>query len=127
MRFHHLGVATESIEDEIQVLKDTFPNVKIIKRCFDPLQEADLCLLEFAGMKLELVASKKVRSYINRGIKIYHICLEVSNIEKDIRAFANKGYMLIAPPKPAVLFDNREVCFLMSPDMLLIELLEAEK
>jgi len=124
MKFHHLGIATENIEFEVQRLRKLFPGLKNFKRCFDPLQDVELCLLEVGGVKIELVSGEKVKNYLRRGNKVYHICFEVDSLEEKIKDLTNRGCILISPPKPAVLFDDRKVCFLITPMMFLIELLE---
>jgi len=124
MKFHHLGIATENIEFEVQRLRKLFPGLKNFKRCFDPLQDVELCLLELGGVKIELVSGEKVKNYIKRGVKIYHICFEVDNLEGKIEDLVNAGCMLVSSPKPALLFGGRKVCFMITPMGFLIELLE---
>jgi methylmalonyl-CoA/ethylmalonyl-CoA epimerase len=124
MKFHHLGVATENIEFEVQRLRKLFPGLKNLKKCFDPLQDVELCLLELGGVKIELVSGEKVKNYIKRRVKVYHICFEVDNLERRIEDLVNAGCMLVSSPKPALLFGGRKVCFMITPMGFLIELLE---
>ena len=128
MRFHHLGIATEDMDSELGMWKKFFSEVlegKAVKRCFDPLQEVELCLFEVGNLKIELVSGEKVKNFLKRGAKIYHICFEVNNLERKIENLTNMGCILVSPPKPAILFEGRRVAFLITPMGFLIELLEA--
>jgi methylmalonyl-CoA/ethylmalonyl-CoA epimerase len=124
MEFHHLGIATEDIDNEVSQLRKIFPFLKIIKRVFDNLQDVELCLIEIGGLNIELISGKKVKSFLKRGNKLYHICFQVKNLDGEIANLVNNGCMLISPPKPAILFENKKVCFLITPTKVIIELLE---
>ena len=113
---------------ELGMWKKFFSEVlegKAVKRCFDPLQEVELCLFEAGNLKIELVSGEKVKNFLRRGTKIYHICFEVDNLERKIENLINKGCILVSSPKPAILFEGRRVAFLITPMGFLIELLEA--
>jgi methylmalonyl-CoA/ethylmalonyl-CoA epimerase len=118
MRFHHLGIATEDVESELKIWKKFFADVSgefSAKRCFDPLQEVELCLFEVGDLKIELVSGERVRNFLKRGVKIYHICFEVDDLERKMKDLINMGCMLVNPPKPALLFDGKRVTFLITP------------
>jgi methylmalonyl-CoA/ethylmalonyl-CoA epimerase len=128
MKFHHVGITVEDIDSGLQMWKEIFIDVLeqlSVKKCFDPLQEVELCLFEAGNLKIELVSGEKVKNFLRRGTKIYHICFEVDNLERKIENLINKGCILVSPPKPAVLFEGRRVAFLITPMGFLIELLEA--
>ena len=128
MKFHHVGITVEDIDSGLQMWKEIFIDVLeqlSVKKCFDPLQEIELCLFEVGNLKIELVSGEKVKNFLRRGTKIYHICFEVDNLERKIENLINKGCILVSPPKPAVLFEGRRVAFLITPMGFLIELLEA--
>ena len=128
MKFQHVGITVEDIDSGLQMWKEIFIDVLeqlSVKKCFDPLQEVELCLFEAGNLKIELVSGEKVKNFLRRGTKIYHICFEVDNLERKIENLINKGCILVSPPKPAVLFEGRRVAFLITPMGFLIELLEA--
>ena len=128
MKFHHVGITVEDIDSGLQMWKEVFIDVLeqfSVKQCFDPLQEVELCLFEAGNLKIELVSGEKVKNFLRRGTKIYHICFEVDNLERKIENLINKGCILVSSPKPAILFEGRRVAFLITPMGFLIELLEA--
>ena len=128
MKFHHLGIATEDIDLELRKWKKVFSGVSgelSIERCSDPLQEVELCPFELGSLKVELVSGEKVKNFLKRGAKIYHVCFEVDNLERKIEDLIDIGCILVNSPKPALLFEGRRVAFLITPMGFLIELLEA--
>lgn len=124
MVFHHLGVACKEISVQHDFLKKIFPNAKSSDIIYDPLQEADLCLIKVSkSLNIELVSGKPVKSLLSKGISYYHTCFSVKDIKKSINDFKEKGSVLISDPKPAILFKNKLVCFLYTP-IGIIELIE---
>jgi methylmalonyl-CoA/ethylmalonyl-CoA epimerase len=90
----------------------------------DPLQPADLCLLEPAGGPcLELVAGPVVEGTLKRNSSYYHLCYSVDDIDGTIDEASQSGCLLVSSPKPAVLFGGRRVSFMLGPTGL-IEFLE---
>nr|VFJ93726.1 MAG: FkbH-like domain-containing protein [Candidatus Kentron sp. LFY] len=72
---------------------------------------------------MELVASNRVASLLDRGIYLYHVCYEVPDLFAAMEALMAKGASVISDPKPAPLFHHRRVTFLDTP-LGLVELLE---
>jgi len=124
MRFHHVGIITEDADSELQKFRYLFREVKNVKSCFDPFQEAELRFFELGNLNVELVDSRKSRSLLRRGIKIYHLCFEVKDLEEKLKELISAGCMLITPPTKATLFEGKKVCFLATPMGFLLELLE---
>jgi methylmalonyl-CoA/ethylmalonyl-CoA epimerase len=126
MKFHHIGVACRNIGEEIlrisriNEIKSKSPVV------FDKEQDADLVLLTLSdGTHIELVSGKAVETMLKKNISYYHICFEVNDIHAEIERLLLENALLISAPKPAVLFDNRNVAFLQV-SYGLIELLNAK-
>jgi methylmalonyl-CoA/ethylmalonyl-CoA epimerase len=120
MKFHHLGIATENLKQTLEWIKNTFEIKHISDIVFDKNQNASLVLIETKDMVFELISGDIVKNLINKNITYYHICYEVKSIEKTVEKLNG---ILISPPKNAVLFNNKRVCFVMT-NIGLIELLE---
>ncbi len=125
MTFHHIGVACSNIETTLQKIRNLHPNIlEISEILHDPLQEVDLCMVSLQdGLQLELVSGKPIQKFLDSKNSFYHICYEVEDITKSIAHFTANSSVLISPPKPAILFNNRHVCFLLTPYGI-VELLE---
>lgn len=124
MRIHHIGIACEDIHLEIQKLQEIHDVESTSDIVFDKNQNANLCLVKIKdGISLELISGNQVKSLIKKKISYYHICYEVDNIEDEIKRILNTGGILMSEPKPALLFNNRKVAFLMV-SYGIIELLE---
>jgi methylmalonyl-CoA/ethylmalonyl-CoA epimerase len=113
MRFHHIGIACRDIEEEILHVYKIHEVVKRTPVVFDQEQNATLALLTLAdGAQLELIAGQPVENLVRKHITYYHLCFEVADLPAEIERLLEQGALLISPPKPAVLFENREVAFL---------------
>nr|VFJ49400.1 MAG: HAD-superfamily phosphatase, subfamily IIIC/FkbH-like domain-containing protein/thioester reductase domain-containing protein [Candidatus Kentron sp. FW] len=124
MRFHHNGIACRSMEEGIGYIREIYDVTRISDVVFDKYQDASVCLVETShGIDMELVAGNRVQSLIDRGIGLYHVCYEVSDLPRAMEEMMAKGASVVAEPKPAPLFDNRLVTFLHT-DAGLVELLE---
>jgi methylmalonyl-CoA/ethylmalonyl-CoA epimerase len=113
MRFHHIGIACRNIDEEIANISRIHQVVKKSPVIFDQQQNAELVLLTLAdGTSIELITGKQVETFLKKNITYYHICFEVDDINAEIDRLVNEGAFLISSPKPAVLFNNKEVAFL---------------
>lgn len=125
--FHHIGVATKSIEKEMPtylllgyekedaVFQDETQGIRgqflISKNC--PRLE----LLE------NLPDSHTLDRQLESNQRLYHIAYCVKDIEKAMEAFANSRAKLLSPLKLSAYFGKR-ICFLMLPGMIMLELIE---
>jgi methylmalonyl-CoA/ethylmalonyl-CoA epimerase len=113
MQLHHIGVACRDIGEEIAQLSRVHDIVAQTPVVSDPEQDAQLVMLTLSdGTRIELVAGARVETLVRKNIGLYHLCFEVADIEAEIDRLVKEGARLIAPPKPAVLFDGRRVAFL---------------
>lgn len=113
MKFHHVGIACANIEEEILNISKIHAVIKQSPIVFDTEQNAQLVMLTLSdGSNLELISGKQVELLVKKRITYYHICFEVEDIYAEIERLINGGAYLISAPKPAILFDNREVAFL---------------
>jgi|SRR5579859_2274313 len=113
MKFHHVGIACRNIEEETQKISAIHGIIKKSPVVFDTAQNAELALLTLSdGTHLELIAGPQVETLLKKGISYYHLCFEVEDIHTEIERLLKTDAILLSPPKPAPLFDNREVAFL---------------
>ena len=124
MRIHHIGIACKDLSLEIQKIQQIHDVESISNIVFDKNQNANLCLIKINnGISIELISGKQVENLIKKKISYYHLCYEVDDIEGEIKRLSNAGGILMSHPKPAILFENRKVAFLML-SYGIIELLE---
>ena len=115
--FHHLGYATKSSVELIKFLSNL--GYSIGELTHDPLQNVDIRLCVCSNQpNIEIIESSDENSPVTQMISkhgsiIYHICYEVESISKALQDMDEAGirYLLISDAKPAILFENRVVCF----------------
>jgi methylmalonyl-CoA/ethylmalonyl-CoA epimerase len=113
MKFHHVGIACRDIAEEIDYIRRIHLVVEQSSVLYDSEQNAELCLLSLKdGVKIELISGKKIDTILKRHIRYYHLCYEVDDINAEMQKLIENGALLISPPKPAILFENRQVAFL---------------
>jgi len=126
--FHHVGIATESIERTAALFTEA--GYKMTSVIFDPKQNVNISFLEKRGSPLlELVEpvdeKSPVRNILNKiGVSAYHFCYEVANLDDSVAQLRQKRFMLLVKPVEAVAFNGRRICFLYHKEAGLIELLE---
>lgn len=113
MKLHHLGIACTNIEEERRRIAAIHAIVEESPLVFDAGQNARLLLLTLVdGTRFELVSGPMVETLVRKKITYYHLCFEVEDIHAEVERLLAADALLLSPPKPAVLFDNREVAFL---------------
>ncbi len=124
MKFHHIGIATESIKDTLEKLASVMNISEKSEILYDELQDATLCMIKLEeGIELELIEGNVVKNYIKKRQYLYHTCYSTTNIEKEVQKLESLGALLVRESRPAKLFNGRKVAFLMW-DIGLIELVE---
>ena len=127
MEFHHIGICCKNIRKKIEFIKEIHKIIKETGVIYDPLQNAELCMLTLEdGTNLELVSGEVVQSFLKRKIEYYHLCYEVNDIKEELQRICDIGGVAVSEINPAILFNNRKVVFIKI-DYGLIELLEKEK
>jgi methylmalonyl-CoA/ethylmalonyl-CoA epimerase len=127
MRFHHVGIACRDITTEIAEISKIHRILDRSDIIYDENQNVEVCLLSIAdGLKIELISGKQVETILKKRISYYHLCFEVDNINTELKRLEKEGAFIISPPKPAILFNNREVSFL-NVSYGIIELLSTAK
>ncbi len=128
LRFHHIGIACRSIKLEGKTWRE-------LGYC----QEGDLfcdaaqgicgIFLTGPGPRVELLEpfeqSDTLKPFLNLGIKMYHQAYETPDIKQIAERLKQSRAKVLSEAKPAIAFDGRFVSFLMMPNSLIIELIEA--
>ena len=126
----HIGWAVESIEDAIKDLSvlGFSPTCGV---CIDEARKVKLALVsDSRSNTIELVAPMAEDSPVSEILKKngptpYHICF-TAEVEHDFseckKEFMSKGFAVLHKPAPAPLFGGKDVVFLYSKNLGLIEL-----
>ena len=130
LRFHHLGLASNHLEQTTRFLMGL--HYEVGTQVYDPLQNVRLCLCSHSSMPtVEVVAPAEGAGPLDSilataGESVYHLCYETENLTSSLEALKKAGQRVIcvSPPKAAILFDEREVSFYMVRGFGLIEILE---
>lgn len=128
MKFHHIGIATNNINDSISKYLLFGYNQTTVKY-FDPIQNVHITFMEKDNSPMiEFVEPVDEKSPILNTLKKngtipYHICFEVDDIHSEVEQLKKNKFILISKIVPAIAFNNRLVCFLYNKESGLIELL----
>lgn len=127
-RFHHVGVATTSIErDESAYSKLGY--IREGMEFVDPNQGVRGLFVVGPGPRLELLeqleGSSALAPWLNSTNRMYHLAYEVDNLVTDL-AMAQQELRahILRPPLPAVAFSGRLVSFIVLRNRAVIELIE---
>ena len=125
--FHHIGVASKDLNKDFSTFS-FLGYTKSSEYFEDPLQGIKGYFLEAKDQpRLELLAnldgSDTVTPMLTSGNKMYHFAYLVSDIEKALQVFINARAIVTSPLKQSTFFGKR-ICFLMLPNLYVIELIE---
>lgn len=129
--FHHLGIATKSIEKCVSIYNKLGYHNSDIK--VEPSQNVKICFLSKEGSPiLELVEplnnDAPVSSIIkNSGTTPYHTCYEVENLQNSLDELEDSGFRLLIEPLKTEAMDAGLFCYLFSAEIGLIELYQKKK
>ena len=125
-RFHHLGIATRSIEKYVEIyIKFGYSASKTI---IEPSQNVKISFLSKSGSpSIELVQPLVDDSPISRilqqlGTTPYHICYEVDDIQQASDALEDLNFRPLFEPMESEAMDKGFFCYFFSVDIGLIEL-----
>ena len=126
--FHHIGVATPSIEKTSKLyLSAGYSMSNII---LDTIQNVRIAFLRKNNMPtIELLepvdeTSPVYKTISKSGVSPYHSCYEVVDIANAILRLKKMNYIPLFSPVSAVALENRKICFLYNKEVGLIELVE---
>ncbi len=127
-QFHHIGYAVKSIDKTARYY--TASGWQMGEVFTDTIQNTYITFLRREGFPLiELVAPVDDNSPICNTLKkvgnsTYHVCYSVPDIDIAISELRVQRYMPLFKPVEAVAINNKRICYLMHPDVGLIELVE---
>lgn len=128
-KFHHYGIAVKEFKHAENFY--TALGYNCTKQIHDELQNVYLKFLTCNGMpNIELVKPVNNTSPISKYLSnynelIYHTCYEIDlNILSIDSFFGTSKKVCVSKPKPAILFNNRNVSFYYVSNVGLIEILE---
>lgn len=131
MKLHHIGFISHDISNTFRVFKDIFGAKRVSDPFLDKKQQVNEVLIELGGEVIQLFepvseASPVYNFLRKRGEGLHHLCYEVSDIEKAIAEFRDKGIEVIFEPFEA--FEGRRAAFIspFATGNLLIELVESK-
>ena len=124
MKLHHIGIATNDIEQMVTYLNKMYKVIDKTDIIHDPLQKTDLCMLTLEdGSCLELIKGEKVNRFVDKKQYLYHLCYEVEDLDEKLKKYRECGDIIMMKPMPAILFNNKRVAFVFSK-IGIIELVE---
>lgn len=131
-RLHHIGYIVASVEESLPRFLASAGAVQVSEIFEDPLQKARVVFLappDSSGVLLELVAPTEPASPVSaaaaRGGGLHHLCYEVGDLDAHLAAMRSRKAVLIRPAKPAVAFGGRRIAWMITPEKLVLEFLEA--
>jgi methylmalonyl-CoA/ethylmalonyl-CoA epimerase len=125
MRFHHFGIATNSLRQDLTAYRSLGYRPEGAS-VIDKRQGVRAQFLVGGGPRLELLeplaGSETLAPFLSRGIKCYHHAYEVESLENSLAELRAAGAKQLAPPVDALVFNRQEV-FLMLPNRWIVELI----
>ena len=128
MNFHHIGIATKSIDKTSKYYLEVGYNMS--KQIFDPVQKVNIVFLSKKSMPMiELLEPACEDSPVSKilmksGVGPYHICYQVKDIYFAIDELKKKKYISLFNPVEAIALSMKKICFLFNKNIGLIELVE---
>jgi methylmalonyl-CoA/ethylmalonyl-CoA epimerase len=132
-RLNHVGVATPSIENSLELYRTMF-GAKPHGDPFDlPAQGVRVCFVDTPNSQIELIEPLGERSPIVKFLEKnpaggqHHVCFEVPDIEQARAHFEEKGARILGPTRTGA--HGTPVFFLHPKDMggVLTELMESPR
>jgi methylmalonyl-CoA/ethylmalonyl-CoA epimerase len=131
VRLHHVGYVVASIETAMPGFVRSLAAAWDGRVFDDPLQKVKVAFLTTRreDALIELVEpagadSPVLRFLEEKGGGLHHVCYEVADLEEQLSEFRSRGAVIAKRPKPAVAFGGRRIAWIVTPEKLLVELLE---
>ncbi|MBD5520933.1 MAG: lactoylglutathione lyase [Lachnospiraceae bacterium] len=128
LKVHHIGYLVKKIDAAISSFEKLGYHITQDK-VYDDIRKVNICFMEKDGYCIELVSPAAEDSVVSGLMKRYknspyHICYETDDFEKDYMTLVSDGFVAIDTPTPAPALGGREVVFLTSAVMGMIELIK---
>jgi methylmalonyl-CoA/ethylmalonyl-CoA epimerase len=129
---HHVGFVVADIETSMAGFMRSLGGSWDGQIFHDPQQRVRVAFLSgLAGSpQIELVTPEGPGSPVakfleQRGGGLHHVCYEANDLEAELATMRSLGALIVRRPVPAVAFQARRIAWVLTPEKLLIELLEA--
>lgn len=129
--FHHLGIATRSIEKCAEIYR--ILGYKVSDTKIETTQKVKICFLSKKGSPLiELVEplnnDAPVANIVkNSGTTPYHTCYEVENLKQSLIALEGLNFRILFEPIQSEVMDEGLFCYLFSQEIGLVELYQRKQ
>lgn len=128
LKFHHIGIAVDSIDDSVKNYIQLFGVDCISKKYEISSQMVNVCFVKVGeDTYLELIEANGEDSSIHRlrkkGHSYYHTAYKTKEIEKQVEKLNALNYKSLNYFYSEA-FENKRCIFLFSPEAHLIELIE---
>jgi len=131
---HHLGFVVGSIAKAAGPFATAMSATWDRKIIHDPVQRVRVSFFrpfEASNPVFELVEPAELQSpvsnFLEKGGGLHHVCYEVDDLLVGLQEAKTVGFVIAAPPAPAVAFHGRRIAWVCSRDRMLMELLERER
>ncbi len=127
LTIHHIGYLVKKIDKAVQAFLALGYRIEQ-DAVYDDIRKVTICFLVKDGYRIELVSPASEDSVVAGLMKKYkncpyHICYEASDFDADYAWLTANGFIAIDSPTPAPALGGREVVFLNSAVIGIIELL----
>ncbi|MDE7177612.1 MAG: VOC family protein [Lachnospiraceae bacterium] len=129
LKIHHIGYLVKKTEAAIQTFEAL--GYQLIQAVmYDDIRKVNICFLQKDDYCIELVSPAAEDSLVSGLMKKYknspyHICYETTDFDRDYQMLLSNGFISIDTPTPAPALQGRDVVFLTSASMGMIELLRS--
>ncbi len=130
MRLHHVGFVVSDIETSVPGFIHSLGMRWDGAIYRDPKQKVKVTFLATGSVcaQIELVepvgGDSPVAKFLARGGGQHHLCYEVDDIEHALSVFKSRKAVIAQRPRPAVAFEGRRIAWFVTPEKMIIELLE---
>ena len=129
LKIHHIGYLVKKIEAAIHTF-ETLGYQVVQASMYDDIRKVNICFMQKDNHCIELVSPAAEDSLVSGLLKKYkncpyHICYETADFDRDYQMLLSNGFISIDTPTPAPALQGRDVVFLTSASMGMIELLRS--
>jgi len=132
-RLHHVGYVVSSIQRAVPGFQTSLTATWDGNVFHDPIQKVRVTFLSTPhshDAQIELIEpaaeDSPVAKFLEKGGGLHHLCYEVPQLEKTLERSRAQKALVIKRPQPAVAFQGRRIAWILTPQKLLIELLEVD-
>jgi methylmalonyl-CoA/ethylmalonyl-CoA epimerase len=128
---HHVGWVVKDIKSAIpSALELLGSNYSVGDIVHERIRQVFVCFLTCEGsFAFELIQPDSAQSPVSEllgrsGATVYHICMQVEDIDAEIEKMTSRGCLVVSGKSPAPAIDGRNVAFVYDMHLGLIELVE---